>query len=50
MMWILLGLLAWIAGSALNVWLAGRARSRATELAVTVIFALTIVLLSMISP
>ena len=43
MMWILLGLLAWIAGSALNVWLARRPRSRATSLAVPVVFGVTII-------
>ena len=43
MMWILLGLVAWIAGSALNVWLARRPRSRATSLAVPVVFGLTII-------
>ncbi|EPX82989.1 ABC transporter permease [Salipiger mucosus] len=43
-MWIALGILAWVAGWALNVWLAGRARSRATALAVPVVFGLTIVI------
>ncbi|MBY6002934.1 ABC transporter permease [Salipiger bermudensis] len=43
MMWILLGLLAWIIGSALNVWLARMPRSTATTLAVPVIFGLTII-------
>ncbi|WP_261395246.1 ABC transporter permease [Salipiger bermudensis] len=42
-MWILLGLLAWIIGSALNVWLARMPRSTATTLAVPVIFGLTII-------
>ncbi|MCR8548333.1 ABC transporter permease [Salipiger sp. P9] len=42
-MWVALGIAAWALGWALNVWLAGRARSRATALAVPVIFGLTIV-------
>ena len=42
-MWIVLGILAWAGGWALNVWLAGRARSRATALAVPVIFGLVLV-------
>ncbi|APX23169.1 MULTISPECIES: ABC transporter permease [Salipiger] len=42
-MWIVLGILAWAGGWALNVWLAGRARSRATALAVPVIFGLTLI-------
>ena len=44
-MWIVLGILAWAGGWALNVWLAGRARSRATALAVPVIFGLSIVVI-----
>ena len=42
MTWILLALVAWAAGWALNVWLAGRGQSRAVRIAVPVIFGLTL--------
>ncbi|GGG70827.1 ABC transporter permease [Salipiger pallidus] len=43
-MWILLGITAWIAGWALNVWLAGRSASKITALMVPILFGLTLVL------
>ncbi|WP_417718511.1 ABC transporter permease [Salipiger sp.] len=45
MMWILLGIAAWIAGWALNIRLAGRPRSRAVSLAVPVIFGATLIVM-----
>nr|WP_076700287.1 ABC transporter permease [Salipiger abyssi] len=43
MMWILLGILAWAGGSALNVWLARQAPGRTTALAVPLIFGVTLI-------
>ncbi|WP_417723323.1 ABC transporter permease [Salipiger sp.] len=45
MMWILLGIAAWIAGWALNIRLARRPRSRAVSLAVPVIFGATLIVM-----
>ena len=45
MIWVVLALIVWAAGWALNVWLAARVRSRAGRLAVPVIFGATLLLL-----
>lgn len=44
MMLLLLGLILWIAGFALNIWLSKQPRSRATALAVPAVFGITLVL------
>ncbi|MBR9651065.1 ABC transporter permease [Thalassovita aquimarina] len=43
--WIVFGFLAWLAGWRANVWLARQPKSRATALAVPVIFGVTVVIL-----
>ncbi|SNR34788.1 ABC transporter permease [Puniceibacterium sediminis] len=45
MIWLVLGIAVWAGGWALNVWLAGRAKSTATSLAVPVVFGLTLVVI-----
>ncbi|WP_299649655.1 ABC transporter permease [uncultured Tateyamaria sp.] len=44
MSWLILALVLWLGGWALNMWLAGRKESRAIRIAVPVIFGLTLLL------
>ena len=45
MMWLVLALVAWLGGWALNAWLAQRGESRAVRVAVPVIFGLTLLVI-----
>ena len=45
MIWAITGIIAWLAGWRLNVWLANQPKTRATRLAVPIIFGVTLIVL-----